>query len=116
MRKTLDKEAGGLLFRRCFMTDSTACQNCTKTRPSVRVHWVACGTRSVPRNFFSSWGGGGGGEGGGGGRVTQKSYQKSYQKPYQKPYQQRPFGSQVLTRSYDETDPFLRLKTWLPAY
>ena len=27
-----------------------------------------------------------------------------------------PFGSQVLTRSYDETDPFLRLKTWLPAY
>ena len=29
---------------------------------------------------------------------------------------ERPFGSQVLTRSYDETDPFLRLKTWLPAY
>ena len=25
------------------------------------------------------------------------------------------FGSQVLTRSYDETDPFLRLKTWLLA-
>ena len=23
-----------------------------KTRPSVRVHWVACGTCSVPGNFF----------------------------------------------------------------
>ena len=32
-----------------------------KTRPSVRVHWVACGTCSVPRNFFPV--GGGGGEG-----------------------------------------------------
>ena len=32
-------------------------------RPSVRVHWVACGTCSVPRNFFPVGGGGGGGEG-----------------------------------------------------
>ena len=23
-----------------------------KTRPSVRIHWVACGTCSVPGNFF----------------------------------------------------------------
>ena len=23
-----------------------------KTRPSIRVHWVACGTCSVPGNFF----------------------------------------------------------------
>ena len=23
-----------------------------KTRPSVRVHWVACGTCTVPDNFF----------------------------------------------------------------
>ena len=22
------------------------------TRPSVRVHWVACGTCTVPNNFF----------------------------------------------------------------
>ena len=32
-----------------------------KNRPSVRVHWVACGTCSLPGNFFqvgvfSSWG------------------------------------------------------------
>ena len=40
---------------------------------------------------------------------------RSYKGVTQKSYQQRPFGSQVLTRSYDETDPFLRLKTWLPA-
>ena len=26
--------------------------NSMKTRPSVRVHWVACGTCSVPGNFF----------------------------------------------------------------
>ena len=24
----------------------------TETRPSVRIHWVACGTCSVPGNFF----------------------------------------------------------------
>ena len=27
------------------------------TRPSVRVHWVACGTCTNPDKFFSSWGG-----------------------------------------------------------
>ena len=36
-------------------------QNFLQTRPSVRVHWVACGTCSVPRNFLQVGGGGGGG-------------------------------------------------------
>ena len=28
------------------------CLNYVLTRPSVRVHWVACGTCNVPCNFF----------------------------------------------------------------
>ena len=34
-----------------IITIGQVCKN-IQTRPSVRVHWVACGTCTVPDNFF----------------------------------------------------------------
>ena len=56
----------------------------------MSVHLVACGTFSVPGNFF-------------------QDHLRGHPEVISA-------EALWLTRSYDETDPFLRLKTWLPAY
>ena len=42
--RNLDVDVDGALGKGCFSRN--------RTRPSLRVHWVACGTCSIPGNFF----------------------------------------------------------------